>query len=84
MDAVLGVSLGGLFGAIDGPQDSMMEVVKSKAGKKALENGISFVEAVAKTSAREISKIGSTFVEETLTSITSWIVETFTKYFGGW
>ena len=84
VDAVLGVSLGGLFGAIDGPQDSMMEVVKSKAGKKALENGISFVEAVAKTSAREISKIGSTFVEETLTSITSWIVETFTKYFGGW
>lgn len=44
MDAVLGVSLGGLFGAIDGPQDSMMEVVKSKAGKKALENGIRFLQ----------------------------------------
>ena len=83
IDASFGAATGALFGAINGAQDSMMQVVINGAGKKALERGISFLEAAAKTSARELSKIGTSFVEESLTSFVSWFIQAYTEYIIG-
>ena len=40
-----------------------------------------FVTAAVKTSARELGKMGSTVVEEVLTSFTFWFIEEFTMHF---
>lgn len=85
IDAAFGAATGAFFGAMNGPQKSMMEVVKSSAGKKTLQKGITLIDAVAKTSARELSKIGTTFIEETLSSFTSWLFKEYSINFArGW
>ena len=49
--------------------------------RRALGCKISVWKAIEKTAAREFSKIGTTVVEEALTSFTSWLVKEYTKFF---
>ena len=83
IDCIFGGMIGSLLGVIDGSHKSMIESVTSSAGKKALERGITFTYALAKTSAKEISNLGKSLVEETLTSFFSWLFESSVKYFIG-
>ena len=75
IDLAFGAASGALFGAISGPQNSMMDDVTSRAGSKILKKGIGVGYAVKKTSARELRNIGSSFVEEGLSNFTSWFTQ---------
>ena len=46
----------------------MMKQVTDRASKKVLKRGATFLYAAEKTSMRELSKTGSSIVEESLTS----------------
>ena len=80
VDSLFGVATGALFGSIIGSQTNMIDKITRSAGKKALERGINFSYAAAKTSLRELRNIASSFVEEALTSFTSWFIKEYTKY----
>ena len=80
-DATLSAATGTLFGILHGPHDSMKEVIKQGAGKKALERGITFMHAAVKTFKREISHTCVTTIETALESFTSWFMEECAKYF---
>ena len=83
VEATFGAATGALSGIISGSQDAMMDVVKAKAGKKALKK-INVWYAVRKTASREFNKIGTSFLEESLSSFTFGLFSETTKEMLGW
>ena len=77
VDAGYGMVSGLLAGSLNGAQVSMMEDITSRAGKKALQRGISYQYAAKRTAVREFKNMGRTFAEESLSSFTSWLIQGF-------
>ena len=68
---------------MSGPQKSMISEVTYRAGSKALKRGITFWYAAKKTAMRELRNLGYSFIEESISSFTSWFLQSYIKSIAG-